>query len=232
MIDDELPVQPHGRQLADLHDAERVPLAERPVGAHQRILAGGVGRVVPESAGSLVGALRPLAAGLRRVPDLHLWGAAEIHAAVGLGHRAVLQRQLDVAVLALRRRVGAAAIVHERPVFDAPVRAERLVVGLPLCLARPRGELCPLARIGVAETVPAGEIRPVEQGHEAGGCRFGSGRRGGERRWKPRGREEGKSSDLVNHESLQRKWERGCARTIPDAAVQGKAAPVSSTAIG
>src|SRR5690606_38707904 len=71
-VDGELVVQPHPGALADLDDADRVPLAERSVRLDERILAGRAGRVVPETAGALVGAEMPLAAFLRGVPDLHL----------------------------------------------------------------------------------------------------------------------------------------------------------------
>ena len=65
MIDDELVIEPDGGAGADLPNEEAIPLAERLVGQHKRILAGGAGRVIPETAGTFVGTDIPLTAVLR-----------------------------------------------------------------------------------------------------------------------------------------------------------------------
>ena len=121
MIDDELVVEVDRRALADLEDAERVPLAERLVGQDERVLARGALAVVPQAAGALVGPAVPLAAFLGVVPDLHLRRGPQVDAAVGLGHRLVVEQQLDVAVLLVGGQVGALAVVDQLAVLDLPV---------------------------------------------------------------------------------------------------------------
>jgi hypothetical protein len=71
-IDDELAVQVDRGDLADLDDPEGVPLPERLVGVHERILPRCAWAVVPQAARALVGAVLPGAAFLGGVPDLHL----------------------------------------------------------------------------------------------------------------------------------------------------------------
>ena len=62
VIDHELVVEPDGHARADLEDAQGIPFAERLVGQHERVFAGGAGAVVPEAADALIGAEAPLAA--------------------------------------------------------------------------------------------------------------------------------------------------------------------------
>ena len=116
-----------------------VPLAERLVGQHERVLARGAEAIVPEAARALV---RPAAAAgpaFGGVPDLDLGRAAEIDAAVGLGDGLVVDQQLDVAVFLVGRQVGALAVVDELAVLDAPVLLGILgITGELLAIAPPR----------------------------------------------------------------------------------------------
>src|SRR5262249_59121114 len=90
-IDDLLAVEPHRGPLADLQDAQLVPLAERTIRERQRearvpfAVPRALVVVVPQAAAALVRAELPLPAGLGRVPDLHLGCAAQIDAGVGAG---------------------------------------------------------------------------------------------------------------------------------------------------
>ena len=184
VVDDELAVQVDGRPRADLEDAEAVPLAERLVGQDERVAAGGLGAVVEQAAGALVGPAIPLAPLLGRVPDLHLRRAPEVDAAVGLGDGLVVDQQLDVAVFLVGGQVGALAVVDQLAVLDAPVL---------LGVLGPLGELLrpllvahggELARVEVGHAVPAVEVLAVEQGGEArrGGLRPRPGPSGRPRR--------------------------------------------------
>src|SRR5438128_6127664 len=99
---------------------EMIPLAERLVGQHQRVLAGSAGAVVPEAAAAFVGAKVPLAAFLGVIPDLHLRRRSQVNAAVCLGHGLVVDLQLDVAVVLVGGQVGAVAVVDQLAVVHAP----------------------------------------------------------------------------------------------------------------
>lgn len=167
MIHDERAVQMDRRLVADLQDAESVPLTERFVGALERILARRAGTVVPQSARPLVGALGPFAALFRRVPDLHLRVATKVDPAVGPGDGPVLDEQLDVAVVALGRGEGALAVVDELSVLDPPVRAEGLFVRSSPGRALVVAHRAQRARIEVLEAVPPGEVAPVEESRES-----------------------------------------------------------------
>ena len=57
----------------------------------------------------------------RVVPDLDLRRAAQVDAAVGLGHGLVVDHQLEVAVLLLRRQIRAESIVDQFAILNAPV---------------------------------------------------------------------------------------------------------------
>src|SRR5207248_2516205 len=99
IVDDQLAIEPDGGAGADLDDAEAIPLAQRLVGEDEWVLAGSAGTVVPQSARAFVGADVPLAALLGVVPDLHLRSGFQVNAAVGLGHRLVVDEEFDVAEL-------------------------------------------------------------------------------------------------------------------------------------
>ena len=72
MIDEVLAVEPYTGSIADLDDAEVIPLAEGFVGEDDRVFAGGPFAVVPKTAGSLVGTDLPFSAGFGGVPNLDL----------------------------------------------------------------------------------------------------------------------------------------------------------------
>ena len=130
-IDHELAVEINRRPLADLHDAELVPLAERLVSEHERIATRSIGRVVEEPARAQVRLARGILGVelLVPVPDLHLRRVAKVDAAIGLRHCLVLDQEFDVAVVLVGREVRAVAVVHQFAVLDAPVL---LRVGVPL----------------------------------------------------------------------------------------------------
>ena len=54
VVHHELLVEPDAHARADHEDADCIPLAERPVSQHERILARRAGAVVPETAGALI----------------------------------------------------------------------------------------------------------------------------------------------------------------------------------
>ena len=179
-LDDEAGVERDPHACTDLADTHGVPLAERFVGGHDRIAAEGLGRVVEEPAGAevrtAIGFLR--IEDLVKVPNLHLWIAAEVNAAVGFRDRLVFDQQLVVAERFVGGGVGAGAGVDELALLDAPVLGE---------LGAHLGEL------GVAffarefggvvwvEAVPAGEILAVEERAETGGWLGLGGAEDGER---------------------------------------------------
>src|SRR6516225_9277146 len=72
VVDDQLVVEINGDSLANLKNAERIPLAEGLVCEDKRIFARGAGAVVPKAAATLVRTQVPFAALLGIVPDLHL----------------------------------------------------------------------------------------------------------------------------------------------------------------
>ena len=120
VIDDELVVQVDGGACTDLNDPERVPLADRLVGPHERVFAVAPGAVVPQAARAFVG----LHAGITwvgKVPDLNLRRAAEINAAVSLGTDLEVDQELDVAVVFIGGEIDSLAVVDDHAVLDPPV---------------------------------------------------------------------------------------------------------------
>ena len=78
----QLAIEMNGDLFTDHADVEGIPLAQRFVGQHEGIFAGAF--VIPHSAGTLLVAIGELGR-VGRVPDLDLWGAPEVNAAVGGG---------------------------------------------------------------------------------------------------------------------------------------------------
>ena len=160
VLDDPLAVEPDADDLAHHHDAQRVPLAERLVHAPQRILAGGAGGVVPQAAAAQPGLGVPR---LVRIPDLDLRAPAEVHAAVGPGHGAVLEAQFKIAVEPAGAQIEALAVVDQLAALGLPVLPD---VGQALVhqgLEVAGGHRQQFARILGAPAEPPLQARAVEQ---------------------------------------------------------------------
>ena len=112
IVHDEFAVKLDGNLVAYHFDVESIPLAKRLVGQHERVATGRAGRaVVPKTSGALVRADLPYAAFLGSVPNLDLWNAAQVNAAVGLGDGFVVHVQLEVAVVLYGTKVQAIPVI-------------------------------------------------------------------------------------------------------------------------
>ena len=167
VVDDQSVVQPDIRAGTHLANTEHVPLAERLIGQHKRLLARRSPGVVEQPARSFVGSTVPLAACASKVPDLHLRISAQVDAAVGFSHRLVFDQQLKISELAVGGEVWPFAAIHQFTVFDPPVFDRFLppaVQRLPALLIVHCGKL---SRVEMRPSMPAGQIVCIEQYGEA-----------------------------------------------------------------
>ena len=167
-IDDQAVIQVDRDPLADDLDAERVPFAERLVGANQRIASRSATGVVEQTARAEIGAAIPLSARLGVIPDLHLRSRPEIDAAIGERHSLVLDVEFKIAEHLVGRQVGAVPIVDQLAILDTPVLLGVLGVGGEFLFPFLRRQGLQLVRIEVPHAVPTGQILVVEQSTESG----------------------------------------------------------------
>ena len=161
ILHDGLVIEPDPGAGPELTNLKRVPLAERLVGLDERIFTRRAGGVVPKATRAFVGTV--FDGGLMvHIPDLHLGSAAQINAAVGGGHGLVVERELDIAVVLVRRCIGPVAVIDEFAVLNGPVFRElRLLIGKRLPALFGRGCLDGGVRV---VAVPAGKIFAVKEG--------------------------------------------------------------------
>ena len=118
VVHDQLAVQMHRHVLADQLDLERVPLADRIVGADQRLVR--MRLVVPQAAGAFL-----------VVPDLDLGCTAEEHAAVAAFGNLPVDVKDEVLVFFDRHEVTRLAVIVQDAILDFPVFG-RAGVSLPV----------------------------------------------------------------------------------------------------
>ena len=162
IVNDEFAVQPHAGAGSDLTDFETVPFAERFVSEFSRIFARGTWAVVPEPAAAFVGP-NPEFLFVSVVPDLDLWIGFQIDAAVGLCHGLVVDHQLIIGELFIRRQIRTIAVIDEFFILDGPVL---LRVGRPfgnLFVSGIGRHFRQFTGIVMRHPVPAGQIDTVEQ---------------------------------------------------------------------
>src|SRR5205085_2595227 len=171
-VNGQLAVEPDRDARADHADAEGVPLSDRVVGLDERPLAGVVGVVVPERAGSLRRAVADLAR-VVGVPHLDLREAPQVDAAVAVVRNHLpVDVELEVGVVLVGRQEYAVAVGDDlaRGGIDAPMV---IAIGVPLRL--PGGELLFRELRFLVRTVvllaaaPPAEIASVEERREPGG---------------------------------------------------------------
>ena len=186
-------VEDDGNALTDHGDLHAVPFAEGLVHLLGRILARRALAVVPEAAGALVLA-QPARIAFGAVPNLHLRYAAQVHPAVALGQRLVLEQQLEIAVVLVGGGIKAVAIIDQFAILHFPVGIdvfrsllafwEAAFDGLFLVIGQfSRGHLPQFRGVLGAPAIPAGQVFAIEQGGEAGGRNIllGEGRQGRQR---------------------------------------------------
>ena len=111
MLDDRFVIEPNAHPRTHHDDAEGIPLTERLVSQHQRILTGSARRVIPKTARPLVSPDAELGF-FGVIPNLHLRNASQVNPRISQRNRLVLQEQFEIAVILLSRGIGAIATIH------------------------------------------------------------------------------------------------------------------------
>ena len=142
-----------------------VPLTERFVGLHKRILTRSAGAVVPQSAGSFIRAEREFGF-LGVIPDLHLGTSTQINTAVRQGNGFIFQEKFEVVVVGFGGQVKSLAIVHQFAVLDRPMLANVIQAGVMFLFEVLGRQRQVFAGIFGFSAPPAIEVGAIPQSHK------------------------------------------------------------------
>ena len=164
VVHDKLAIEIDRHLFPDHDDAEAVPLADGLVRQLRR-LARVLLVVVQASGADLSAGYDPAC-----IPNLDLRRASQVDAAVAAFLDLPVHEHLEIAVVLGGAEAAALAVENERAIGSLPVRPH-VLIGLLLELLRLiRGQGRPFVRIvirALQESLPAGQVLAVEQGHKA-----------------------------------------------------------------